>query len=126
MITLRPHHILCMKFYKGKGYSEDFVDNMDKITGLLKSKPDSIINLKAGCDILCSCCPHKTNEDGCESGQKVEFLDSAVITSFNLTDGKTYKYGELKELVDKTLTPSMLENICGDCEWYKMGTCKLD
>ncbi|MDD7224175.1 MAG: DUF1284 domain-containing protein, partial [Lachnospiraceae bacterium] len=31
MITLRPHHLLCTQGYSGKGYSDDFVENMDKI-----------------------------------------------------------------------------------------------
>lgn len=29
MNKLRPHHLLCTQGYSGKGYSEDFVENMD-------------------------------------------------------------------------------------------------
>ena len=31
-MKLRPHHLMCTQSYAGKGYDEDFVKVMDKIT----------------------------------------------------------------------------------------------
>ena len=31
MIKLRYHHLLCINYFKGYGYDEDFINNMKKI-----------------------------------------------------------------------------------------------
>lgn len=28
MFKIRPHHLMCMQAYIGKGYSKDFIENM--------------------------------------------------------------------------------------------------
>ena len=58
MIKLRPHHLLCTQGYSGKGYSDDFVENMDKIVDYLRNNEDAKIMLKFGDDDLCSRCPN--------------------------------------------------------------------
>lgn len=47
MLKIRPHHILCMKAYIGKGYSQKFNENMEKIIKTLKEN-QSKININFG------------------------------------------------------------------------------
>ncbi len=42
-IRLRPHHLLCMLTYVGKGYSAAFVDNYDRIAARLSAGEDMLI-----------------------------------------------------------------------------------
>ena len=59
MLKLRPHHINCIYFYRGLGYSNEFVKNMDKIVNELKSNDDIKIKFVKSCDDICECCPNK-------------------------------------------------------------------
>jgi len=43
MLLLRPHHINCIFFYKGIGYSKDFIEGMDNILNLVKKEPNTKI-----------------------------------------------------------------------------------
>lgn len=31
MIRLRGHHLICLHFYRGEGYSREFVENLEDI-----------------------------------------------------------------------------------------------
>lgn len=48
MIRLRPHHLLCTQGYSGKGYSTDFVDNMNAVVHRLRHVPGEKIRLTFG------------------------------------------------------------------------------
>ncbi len=37
-MILRPHHLLCTQSYEGRGYSAEFIKNMDKNIEILKNK----------------------------------------------------------------------------------------
>jgi len=41
-IRLRPHHLLCMLTFAGKGYSPDFIANFDRITAQIASGTQTI------------------------------------------------------------------------------------
>lgn len=56
-MKLRPHHLLCTQTFTGKGYSADFVENMQAITAFLRRGPDAAIELTFGADCLCAKCP---------------------------------------------------------------------
>lgn len=36
MIRLRPHHGMCLAYFEGKGYSDDFTENMQHMLELLE------------------------------------------------------------------------------------------
>ena len=42
---LRPHHALCVGFFRGKGYSEGFVENMSAFIGTLRAS-DPLLTLR--------------------------------------------------------------------------------
>ena len=39
-LRIRPHHLVCVCFFRGKGYSEEFVANMTETVGRLKASSD--------------------------------------------------------------------------------------
>jgi hypothetical protein len=57
MITLRPHHLLCIRNFIGKGYSKDFVDNMKSLINTLEENPNQKVLIKSGLDDICKKCP---------------------------------------------------------------------
>ena len=58
LIHLRPHHLLCLQAFRGKGYSAAFVKKMTEVHGMLRENPACRIVLTEGADDLVrSCCP---------------------------------------------------------------------
>ncbi len=118
-MELRPHHLLCTQSYRGKGYSEAFVRNMDCVTGYLRSEKSAVIKLVCSTDSLCACCPHKKGENLCDENEKVTGYDQKVLRYFGLTE-KEYIYQELAQEIREKMTPEMLDDICGGCEWLSI------
>ena len=122
MIKIRPHHILCMKAYIGKGYSEEFNINMKKIIKGLEDDYKTV-EIVFGLDDICSKCPYNLGNGLCKSQGKVERIDSKIIEYFNIKEDK-YVYKELKDSVFKKLNEDMFIDICGNCQWYSVTNCK--
>ncbi|WP_077369623.1 DUF1284 domain-containing protein [Anaerosalibacter sp. Marseille-P3206] len=118
-ICLRPHHLMCIQSYIGKGYSEEFVKNMDIVVGSLRENKDQIIRLVEGNDHVCSHCPHNIDGRKCESDEKVVTMDRKVLKYLEITPGE-YSYSQLFNRLKEKLTDEAFRDICGDCEWYEL------
>ncbi|MGN0696045.1 MAG: DUF1284 domain-containing protein [Oscillospiraceae bacterium] len=113
---LRPHHGMCIAFFRGKGYDEDFTENMTDIIGML-NREDPYITLTVSEDIICGKCPHN-NEHCCDSCDKVSSYDNRALTLCGLSEGDTLPYSEFAGLVqDNILSAGKRSHICGDCCW---------
>lgn len=116
MINLRPHHILCTRFFNSDGYSKDFILHMGKIVALLNEQPDQTVNLVLHEDDVCLHCPN--NKKGCFWNEKVVRYDAAVIKKLEIHTGEV-KWKETREKsLAKIKKPQDLYEICGDCEWF--------
>lgn len=122
-MELRPHHLLCTQGYSGKGYSNEFVDNMNRLTGQLRSEDVTRIRLKFSTDDLCVKCPNKKGEDLCSTNEKVKRFDRKMIAYFHLEE-KEYIYQELVKEIQENITPEMLADICEGCSWYPISACR--
>lgn len=122
MIKLRPHHLLCTQSYEGMGYSPAFIENMDRITGALRARPDTEIQLVFTTDSLCEACPHKRGEDLCDSQDNVKSFDRRTIEAFDLKE-KTYIYSELIDMINRSMTEARLRAICEGCGWIDRSAC---
>ena len=112
---IRPHHGMCIAFFKGKGYSEEFTAHMRDIIKELENNP--LVCLKVNTDELCSKCPYNT-QGICESADKVAGYDEEVLKSCGLSDGTVLPYIDFKQAVyGNILLTGKREEICGDCQW---------
>lgn len=59
---LRGHHLICLNFFRGEGYSEDFIKN---IYSILEKEEVEVID---GPDDVCSKCPY-LKDDKCASNE---------------------------------------------------------
>jgi hypothetical protein len=114
--NLRPHHLLCISFFKGKGYSQDFVENMATVISDLR-RPNSTVTIVNESDDICKACPN--NIDGrCTTQDKVDRYDNSLLALCNLSVGQTLTYDAFKQLVfEKILLCDKRTEICGDCQW---------
>lgn len=112
---LRPHHVLCISFFEGKGYNPEFVKNMKEV---IKSfDENAIVQLTDSVDIICAACPNN-NANRCEDDFKVKRYDEAVLSICHLKSGQMLLWQELNEIVNARIIKSgKLHSVCGDCKW---------
>ena len=122
-MQLRAHHLLCTQGYSGKGYSDGFVSNMDQIVEQLRGENATEIQIVCSTDDLCGSCPNMLGVNHCEDDSKVKVYDRKVMEYFGLEE-KTYIYQELIQQIDEKMTSEMLDDICGNCGWYPVSSCK--
>lgn len=123
MINIRPHHLLCIHGFRGKGYSDGFVKSMTNIVNEIKGNKDIKLNITYSVDDICYNCPNKIGENLCTGQEKILTLDGEVVKILNLAE-KAYSYKELYEKIKSNLTESDFARICSTCEWYSLGYCK--
>ena len=112
---IRAHHGLCISFFEGKGYSNEFTKHMAEI--IHKLNEDTIIYISNETDIICEKCPN--NIDGvCETADKVAEYDKQVLLRCGLKAGEVLPFSEFqKRVYENIICPGKREEICGNCEW---------
>ena len=124
MISLRPHHLMCTQSYEGRGYSPEFVENMDIITHELRHSQSPKIKITFQPDILCSLCPN-LKAGGCLSDDQVLSFDAKVVHYFHIEE-KEYDYKKLIQRMRRESTPEIVKDICGTCSWYRKNACCIE
>ena len=76
MICLRPHHGMCLAYFEGKGYSDGFTVNMQKMLEFFEKGAD--IELTVSGDEICKECPN-LKEGSCVSAGLVEAYDRKCL-----------------------------------------------
>lgn len=121
---IRAHHGMCFAFFRGKGYSGAFTQNMWEMKEKLNENPEIVLLL--GADDVCACCPNNQNgkcisaDSGLSSG-KAEAYDRQVLACCGLREGMTMRWKDFAESVrTHILVPGKREKICGDCEWSEL------
>ena len=86
-IPLRPHHGMCLAYFKGEGYSNGFSAHMQEMLDIFQK--GAKIQLHADTDEICSACPN--NEKGCcSSFSLVEAYDNAVLELCGLENDRSW------------------------------------
>ncbi|EFI41862.1 DUF1284 domain-containing protein [Peptoniphilus sp. oral taxon 386] len=122
MIKLRPHHLLCTQSYMGAGYSDGFVENMNKIVDNLRSDKDLKIEIVFENDNICEACPHNIGGVSCESDDVVLPIDNRVKNILELENGE-YCYSDLINKLNEKITKDDFIGLCCECQWWD-GICK--
>lgn len=114
--NLRAHHGMCLYFFRGKGYSGQFVENMGKMKAVLEENPT--IRLMDSPDDICAACPNKVIEPCAEKASR---YDREVLRRCGLSVGDTLSYEDFsKKVVETILRPGVRGTICGDCQWSSL------
>lgn len=124
--NIRAHHLLCIHGFKGKGYSVEFVQNLQKIIKSLHENPSTGIKVTSEVDEICQCCPHRRGNickivpDG---DVKIKLRDFKTLKYLNLEEGNIYDFQQVVKLIKDKLNRNDLKEICGLCLW--INDCKL-
>lgn len=118
VLRLRPHHGLCVSFFRGKGYSDAFVRHMREVVAALHD--GAAVELTDSADDICAACPHNTN-GVCDTEQKVRRYDRGVWERTGLHTGDRLDGREFLALVrQEIILPQQRSSVCGDCEWNRL------
>lgn len=112
---VRAHHGMCLAFFEGKGYSDEFTEHMGKIQQFLAGNPE--VCIIAQTDVICGPCPN--NKDGiCSSSEKVAEYDKKVLSLCGIREGGRISWAAFEKLVrERILESGRRQEICGDCQW---------
>lgn len=126
-MILRAHHLICILGFRGLGYSKEYVANMSKIVGQLRSSPETLIQVVSNPDDICAPCPF-LREGGCqergpESEEVVRNRDYAVMEKFNVMAGDKISWAEVENRIRSSISAEDLDRICQDCQWLPQGYC---
>lgn len=116
MFKLRPHHGICIGFFQGKGYSDEFTEHMtDTIKYLEENNPQ--ICVTSSTDEICRACPNNIKGQ-CNGYEKVSAIDKRCLDAVNIKDKTIINYKDYKALIkEKILDKAIGINICKDCQW---------
>lgn len=108
MIELRAHHLLCMQYFVGEGYSKAFTENMKSVLSRVKSGEE--IRLKDGADAVCAACPNMEN-GVCKTDEKVRRYDAKV---YEKLQAEPIHFSDFSVMAKQE---NLLDTVCPDCSW---------
>lgn len=117
-LRIRPHHLLCIGYFEGRGYSDSFSRSMAQIKELTMQNPKITVSCSA--DEVCRACPNRV-ESGCRTQEKVMRYDREVLKLLEIEEGMHSDWNSLRKMTEeKILNCRKREEICGDCEWNEI------
>jgi len=116
-MKIRAHHLLCMRHFRGLGYSEAFVTNFKQVLETI-DKP----LLVTQADVICQACPHYQKgctKEGILSETIAQKMDQKVLKALNLTENTVMSINKLNQLIDDTIDATVFQTLCGECTWFE-------
>ena len=118
-VKLRPHHCVCLEYFRGRGYSLDFADRMTVLKRRLDGHPETEVEIVSGPDDICRSCPNLADE--CAVFEKVSTLDREWGAAAGLAEAERAPWSEIRAGVEKALADEKtFRSICGRCEWLSL------
>jgi hypothetical protein len=108
---LRGHHLICLNFFRGEGYSDDFIENIYEV---LKREKVEIV---AGWDEVCSKCPYLKGGKCANKKYSDEMIlaqDREALRLLDFTSGKTVDWKTIVERIPDILDEWKAQ-FCGGC-----------
>ena len=117
-LTLRGHHLLCLKGFQGYGYSEDFTENMTMINSLRKQN-STTVSITNTPDDICKKCPNLIDGicENTEQNKRIIEMDNQVLS--RVDSSMEYDAVELFEKTDMLFnSKENVDKICSNCTWH--------
>jgi len=117
VIRLRGHHLICLHFYSGEGYSREFVENLEGV--LRRARNGEVIEMVDGADDICRACP-TVRGDECVAtpgvDAEIRTMDVEAAAHLGVKTGSHLLWEEVKNKVIKT-SKDWLAAFCEGCGW---------
>ena len=116
-MKLRGHHLVCLHFFRGEGYSADFVAGLYDL--LDKAEKGEEIEVVDSADDVCTRCPHLRGtvchyEPDFEA--EINEMDRAAFDLLKTSPGSKIKWNTIAVALPQIFT-EWSRRYCGDCDW---------
>ncbi len=123
-LKIRAHHGMCLHFFEGKGYNDEFTGHMQKIYEKMQENPE--IELVVQGDEICKKCPNLENGI-CKTQELVLGYDKEVLKKCGLVKDMKISWKDFSKLVEERIIFSgERQNICGNCQWSSICEKKVE
>jgi hypothetical protein len=122
-IRLRPHHLLCLLTYAGKGYSAAFVANFNAIAARLSAGEDILI--VSGPDDICAPLlgevgPHCLRDSVTERDRQAA-ASVGTLLGYPIAEGLELQlHSALLRNMRDAFSSGRIRGACGGCEWFDL------
>jgi len=116
MPVLRGHHLICLHFFDGEGYSEHFVRNLGRV---LQKAGQSPAEICSGPDEVCAKCPYlkdTTCNYSPDAEGDIRAMDSRALELLNLSPGDSVVWENIRKAVTGVFNEWYV-SYCKDCAW---------
>jgi hypothetical protein len=114
--VLRGHHLICLHFYNGEGYSAEYIKHL---FNTLEIAEKGIVRIGAGADCICTKCPNLC-EDNCvyyeNADADIRRMDATALELLKLTPGTSVSWKGVREKVEN-IFHEWYGLYCKDCNW---------
>jgi hypothetical protein len=119
---LRGHHLICLQFYRGQGYSDSFVANLEHVQASAAEKPAVIVS---GPDDVCSACPGLGPDGTCQDPDTGEAealrIDALALQLLDAAIGESLSLSHAREWLaaDAAACERWRAESCLTCRWQR-------
>ena len=120
-VRLRGHHFICLQFFRGEGYSEEFVASLAGLLERLATEPAEAV---AVADDVCAACPELGPDGLCASvtaggEEEIRRIDALAFELLELTPGERITLAEARERLaaDAIGVGRWRADACDGCAW---------
>lgn len=122
-VRLRPHHLLCMLTYIGKGYTSGFVENYDRVAARLNAGED--IELVEGADdicegLLCESHAHCFNEGVVQRDEMARLSVSALLDETLIAGKRLQATPDFLAKMRAAFAAGDIRQACRGCQWIRL------
>ena len=119
-LRLRPHHLVCLQFYRGQGYSASYVENLSRVVASAAEGPVLVVE---GQDSVCVACPGLAPDGTCldpmAGESEVRRLDRLALAVLGVRVGEECSLAHARELLeaDAIAAGRWRFDACAGCTW---------
>ena len=120
-VRLRGHHFVCLQFFRGEGYSEEFVANLAGLLERVATEPALVV---ADADDVCAACPELGADGLCASTtaggeDEIRRIDVLAFELLEIVPGDRITLAEARERLaaDAIGVGHWRAVACDGCAW---------
>jgi hypothetical protein len=116
MPALRGHHLICLHFFNGEGYSQEFTGNLEDT---LQKTEHSPVEICQGADEVCVKCPY-LKDSTCHFEKNAEddirAMDGKALELLKLSLGCKADWKDIRNAIPGIFIEWYV-SYCKDCDW---------
>jgi hypothetical protein len=113
---LRGHHLICLHFFNGDGYDEDYIKNLGDTLGRAEGEP---VTVSSGADDICASCLY-LRDGKCRQSDSadtvIQRMDRKALELLGISVGERVWWNTLRGEMQNVF-PQWFPLFCPDCEW---------